>query len=128
MIDSVWKSYDCHCADPHVWEGIRDSGLELLSKRELELYRDLIPEDEDLQREWDAAVCDPEKYVALLIGQKNDDEQRAESDEENYHDTFDAEQTTQNYFLAYHQVRAHLRFIASRPADAKSYKRFQVSG
>ena len=47
---------------------------------------------------------DPEKYFALLIGQKNDDEQRAESNEENYHDPFEREKTTQNFFLAYHEV------------------------
>ena len=122
------KSYECHVADPHVWEGICESGLVLLAKRELRRYRDLIPDDEDLQDEWHAAVDDPEKYVSLLIGQKNDEEQRAESDEENYYDPFEAEQTTQNFFLAYHQVKAHLRFIASRPADSKAYKRFQVSG
>jgi hypothetical protein len=57
----------------------------------LRRYRDLIPDDEDLQNEWDAAVCDPEKYVSLLIGQKDDEEQRAESDEENYHEPFTAE-------------------------------------
>ena len=34
------------------------------------------------------------KYVSLLIGQKDDEEQQAESDEENYHDPFKAEQTT----------------------------------
>ena len=69
---------------------------------------------------------DPEKYVTLLVGQKNDDEQRAERDEENYHDPFDWEQTTQNYFLAYHEVRAHLQWVALRPAETESYKRFQV--
>jgi hypothetical protein len=73
-------------------------------------------------------VGDPLKYVSLLIGQKNDEEQQAESDEENYYDPFEAEQTTQNFFLAYHQVKAHLRFIASRPAKAEAYRRFQVSG
>ena len=122
------KSYECHEADPHVWEGIRESGLVLLVKRELHRYRDLIPDDEDLQDEWHAAVDDPEKYVSLLIGQKNDEEQRAEYDEENYHDPFEAEQTMQNFFLAYHQVKAHLRFIASRPAEAEAYRRFQLSG
>ena len=122
------KSYECHEADPHFWEGIRESGLVLLAKRELRRYRDLIPDDEDLQDEWHAAVDDPEKYVSLLIGQKNDEEKWAESDEENYHDPFEAEQTTQIFFLAYHQVKAHLRFIAPMPADAKAYKRFQVSG
>ena len=123
------KSYECHEADPHFWEGIRESGLVLLSKRELRRYRDLIPDDEDLQDVWHAAVDDPEKYVSQLIGQKNDEEQRAESDEENYHPPFEAEQTaTQNFFLAYHQVKAHLRYLASRPAEADSYRRFQVSG
>ena len=104
------------------------SGFALLTRRELDRYRDLIPDYEDLQDEWEAAVDDPEKYVTLLIGQKGDDEQRAESDEENYHDTSEAAQTTQNFFLAYHEVKAHLRFVASRPANAEAYKRFQVSG
>ena len=122
------KSYECHEADPHFWEGIRESGLVLLSKRELRRYRDLIPDNEDLQDARHAAVYDPEKYVSLFIGQKDDEEQRAESDEENYHPPFEAEQTTQNLFLAYHQVKAHLRFIASRPAKAEAYRRFQVSG
>ena len=67
------------------------AGLALLTRRELERYRDRIPEDEDLQDKWDAAMGDPEKYVSLLVGQKNDDEQRAESDEENWHNTFDSE-------------------------------------
>ena len=122
------SSYICHEADPHVWEDIRESGLALLAKRELCRYRDLLPDDEDLQDKWEAVVDDPQKYVSLLIGQKNDEEQRAESDEENYHDPFEAEQTTHNFFLAYHEVKAHLRYLASRPADAKAYKRFQVSG
>ena len=85
------KSYECHEADPHFWEGIRESGLVLLSKRELRRYRDLIPDNEDLQDARHAAVYDPEKYVSLFIGQKDDEEQRAESDEENYHGTNNAE-------------------------------------
>ena len=84
------------------------SGFALLTRLELDLYRDLIPDNADLQEEWEAAVDDPEKYVPLLIGQKTDDEQQAESDEENYHNPFEAEQTMQNFFLAYHEVMAHL--------------------
>ena len=70
---------------------------------------------------------DPAKYITLLIGQKDDEEQRAELDEENYHEPFEAEQTTQSYFLAYHEVKAHLEWVLSRPADSTAYKRFQVS-
>ena len=127
MIDCVSKSYECHEADPHIWNGIRESGLELLTTHELRRYRKLVPEDEDLQREWDAAVEYPPKYVGLLIGQKDDEEQRAEIDEENYYDPFEGEQAKQNYFLAYHQTKAHLRYIATRPAEAEVYRRFQVS-
>ena len=127
MINCVSKSYECHEADPHVWDGIRESGLELLTTRELRRYRRLVPEDEDRQREWDAAVEYPPKYVGLLIGQKDDEEQRAETDEENYYDPFEGEQAKQNYFLAYHQTKAHLRYIATRPAEAEVYRRFQVS-
>ena len=102
------------------------AGLALLTRRELDRYREFILEDKDLQDKWEAAMDDPEKYVSLLVGQKNDDEQRAESDEENYHDPFEAGQTTQNFFLAYHEVKAHLQFVASRSAEAEAYKRFQV--
>ena len=59
------------------------AGWALLSRHVLQRYRDLILEDEDRQNEWEAAVDDPEKYVSLLVGQKNDEEQRAERDEEN---------------------------------------------
>ena len=68
----------------------------------------------------------PEKYVTLLVGQCNDEEQQAATDEENHHDNFDWEQTTQNYFLAYHEVKAHVQWIASRPAKAEAYKWLQV--
>ena len=93
----------------------------------MKLYRKLIPEDEDLQDEWGAAINDPGKYVSLLVGQVDDEEQRAAKDEENYYDCSEFEQTTHNYFLSYHEVKAHLRWVASRPAEAEAYKRFQVS-
>ena len=121
------KSYECHEADPHVWNGIRESGLELLTENELIRYKRLVPEDEDLQREWDAAVDYPPKRVNLVIGQKDDEEQRAEINEENYYDPFEGEPDKQNYFLAYHQVKAHLRYLSTRPAEAEGYRRFQVS-
>ena len=127
MIDCVKKSYFCNEADPNHWEGIRVAGLRLLEESELELYREVIPEDEDLQDEWEAAIKDPGKYVSLLVGQIDDEEQRAANDEENYHDCSEWEETTHNYFLSYHEVKAHLRWVASRPAEAEAYKRFQVS-
>ena len=52
------------------------AGWALLSRHELQRYRDLIPEDEYLQDKWDAAKDGPEKYVSLLVWQKNDGEQR----------------------------------------------------
>ena len=102
------------------------AGLDLLTSSELVWYRTLIPDEEDLQDKWKQDIEDPEKYVSLLVGQKNDEEQQAESDEENYHDNSNWDQTTKNYFLAYHEVKAHLKWVASRPAEAKAYKRFQV--
>jgi hypothetical protein len=53
---------------------------------ELEQYCDLIPGDEDRQGEWDAVISDPTKYVSLVVGQLDDEEQRAETDKENYYD------------------------------------------
>ena len=84
------------------------SGIALLTIRDLEQYCDLIPDNEDLQNEWEAVVDDPAKYITLLIGQKDDEEQRAESEKENYHPLSEGEQMMQNFFLAYHEVKAHL--------------------
>ena len=71
------KSYLCNEADPDYWGGIRVSGLRLLEQSELDLYRELIPEDEDLQDEWFSAIDDPGKCVRLLVGQMDDEEQHA---------------------------------------------------
>ena len=71
------KSYLCHKADPNYWEGIQTSGKALLTDVELERYREFIPDDEDCQGEWDAVISDPTKYVSLLVGQLDDEEQRA---------------------------------------------------
>ena len=108
VIDCVKKSYLRNEADPDYWGGIRVAGLRLLEQSELELYRELIPGDKDRQNEWFSAIEDPGKYVTLLVGQMDDEEQRAEKDKENYHDCSKWEQTTQNYFLSYHEVKAHL--------------------
>ena len=58
MIDSVSKLYTCHEADPHMWYDIRMSGCALLASSDLDWYRDLVPDDKDLQDEWDAVVDD----------------------------------------------------------------------
>ena len=52
MIDCVEKLYLCHEADPHLWEGIQMAGLALLMRPELDWYRELIPDNEDLQDKW----------------------------------------------------------------------------
>ena len=64
------------------------AGWALLLRHELQRYRDLIPEDKDCQDKWDAAIHGPKKYVTLLVGQCNDEEQRADADEENCHNNF----------------------------------------
>ena len=59
------------------------AGLELLTRRGLEQYSELNPDKEYCQDEWDAALDDSGKYVTVLVGQCNNKEQRAESNEEN---------------------------------------------
>ena len=71
------KWYLCHETNPDVWGKIQLARLELLTRCELERYRELIPNKEDCQNEWDAALDDPGKYVTVLVGQCNDEEQRA---------------------------------------------------
>ena len=72
------------------------AGLCLLTCPESDQYRELIPEDKDLQNEWEAAIDDPKKYVSLMVGQLDDEEQRLEKDKENYHNPSKWERTTKN--------------------------------
>ncbi len=82
--------------------------------------------EEDLQDKWEAAVMHPGKYVNLLVGQRNNKNLRAESDKENHYDCGPWDWVTKNYFLAYHQVKAHARWVASRPDEEENLRRFQV--
>jgi hypothetical protein len=100
--------------------------LELQSERDLERYCDQFPNEKNCQDEWRAAITHKGKYVNPLVGQKNDEDVREENDEENYYDNESWEQVTKNYYLAYHQVKAHVRWLESRPDEAEHYNRFQV--
>ena len=43
-----------------------------------------------------------------------------------WHNSSALEQTSQNFFLAYHELKAHVQWLVSRPTEAVFYKRFQV--
>ena len=49
------------------------------------------------------------------------------ADEENYYDSSEWDQTTRNYFLAYHQVRAQALWLLLKHQEGEHYQRFQVS-
>jgi hypothetical protein len=72
----------------------------------LKCYRNEFPKEENLQEEWEAAVTNTGKYVNLLVGQPDNEGQRAETEEENYCDSLPWDQKTKNFFLAYYQVKA----------------------
>jgi hypothetical protein len=95
--------------------------LELLSLSDLEHYCSKFPNEEDCQEEWRVAVLHDSKYV-----KKTDKDIRVERDEENHYNSGPWDKVTKNYFLAYHQVKAHQRWFASRPNEAEHYCRFQV--
>ena len=73
VIDCVVKLYLCNEANPDVWRQVQLARLELLTRRELDRYRELIPDKENCQDKWDVALDDPVKYVTLLVGQCNND-------------------------------------------------------
>ncbi len=81
------KLNKCFETDPDNWRAINDWGLQLLLLPDLARYRRLLPMEEDLQDKWEAAVTHPGKYVDLLVGQSNDKDLRAESDEDNHSDS-----------------------------------------
>ncbi len=87
VIDCVVKSNKCFETDPDNWREVNDNGLKLLSLLDLKCYRNEFPKEENSQDEWEAAMTNLGKYVYLLVGQQNNEDQRAETDEENYYDS-----------------------------------------
>ena len=69
--------------NPDAWRAANGYGLQLLSLRELERYREKVPNEKNLQDEWRKTMTHPSKYVNLLVGQLNDKDLRSEIDEEN---------------------------------------------
>ena len=126
VIDCVAKSYECFETNPSDWRDINAQCLELLSESNLKRYCEQFPNEEDCQDEWRAAITYEGKYVNLLVGQKNDEDVREENDEDNHYGNEPWEQVTKNYYLAYHQVKAHARWLESRPDEAVHYNRFKV--
>ncbi len=60
--------------------------MQLLSLLDLKHYCNEFPNEENLQEEWEAAVTNHGKYVNLLVvGQRDDEDLRAETDEESYY-------------------------------------------
>ncbi len=120
------KLNKCFEMNPDAWRAANEYGLQLLLLRELERYREKVPDEKDLQDEWRKAVTHPGKYVNLLVGQLDDKDLMSEIDEENLYDSEPWDRVTKNFFLAYHQVKAQAHWFALRPNEAEHYKRFQV--
>jgi hypothetical protein len=71
-------------------------------------------------------VDHPGLGVSLLIGQLGDEDIRAMDDEENFYNTSLHDMMKKKYFLAYHQVQAHKRFLKETPEEVAHVQRFQV--
>ncbi len=94
--------------NPDAWRAANGYGLQLLLLRELERYREKVPDEKDLQDERRKAMTHPGKYVNLLVGQLDDKDLRLEIDKENLCNNEPWDWVTKNFFLAYHQVKAQL--------------------
>ncbi len=113
------KSFKCFETNQDKWRAVNRDGLKLLAEKDLERYRKKFPNEEDIQEDWLAVIRLPGKYANLLVRQQTDEDLREELDEENYYDDEEWDQFHKNYFLAYHQVKAHARWCASRPDEAE---------
>ena len=126
VIDCMVKSYTCYEMDPIDREMIRDACKDILTLNGLEQYQELVDDEEDLQVQWEAAVEHPELGVSLLLGQLDDEDLRAIDEEENWHDTGNYDETKKKFFLAYHQVQAHRRYLEENPDEVAHFRRFQL--
>ena len=126
VIECMQKSYKCYEMNPYVWGDVNEKGLKLLAEKDLEQYQENYPNEENRQEEWSAVIRLPGMYINLLVGQQTDEDLREETDEENHYDEEEWDMIRKNYFLAYHQAKAHARWCATRPEEAEHLDRFRV--
>ena len=112
--------------DPFDWGSIREACQELLTPKVLEEYQQLFDDEEDLQMEWEAAVEHPALGVSPLIGQLDDEDLWARNNKDNFHNTSLHDMIKKKFFIAYHQVEAHKRFLKENPEEVAHFQRFQV--
>ena len=67
----------------------------------------------------------PRECVQLLVGQLGEDDLRAMKDKENHYGTSSDDWKRKRYFLSYHQVDAHMRYLEENPDEVVHFKRFQ---
>ncbi len=118
--------FKCFETNQDEWRAVNRDGLKLLAEKDLKQYLKKFPNEEDIQEDWSAVIRLPGKYINLLVGQQTNEDIRKEMDEENYYDDDEWDQVHKNYFLAYHQAKAHAHWCASRPDEAEHLNRFQV--
>jgi hypothetical protein len=118
----IVKSNKCFETDPDAWRDVNEDGLQLLSLLDLKRYRNKFLDEKNLQDKWEAAMTNPDKYVNLLVGQRDDEDLWAETDKENHYDSSLWDQKTKNFCLAYHQVKAQAHWFASKPNEAEHYE------
>jgi len=94
-------------------------------RRGLERYSECIPNKEDCQDKCVVALDDPGKYVTVLVGQCNMRCSGQHWMNRIWHNSSALEQTTQNCFLVYHELKAHVQWLVSKPAEAVSIKGFR---
>jgi hypothetical protein len=122
----VEKSNKCFETNLDAWRAAYGYGLQLLLLHKLERFREKVPDEKDLQDEWRKAMTHPGNYVNLLVEELDDKDLRLDIDEENFYNSEPWDWVTKNFFLAYHQVKAQVRWFALRPDKAEHYKRFQA--
>ena len=109
-----------------MWRDVNEKGLKLLAEKDLDRYRKNFPKEENMQDDWSAVIRLPGKHVNLLVRQQTDEDLREQADKENHYNDEEWDMTVNNYFLAYHQAKAHARWCATRPEEAEHFNRFRV--
>ena len=102
------------------------AGLETLMRRGLERYSEFISDEEDFQDEWVAPWMTLGSMWPYRLGSAIMRCIGQHWMNRIWHDSSALEQTSQIYFLVYHELKAHVQWLVSRPAEVVISKRFQV--
>jgi hypothetical protein len=129
-ICAAHTKYESNLVD---WQQVVEIGRHLLTMQDMERFEEMCKDgllglgDYGLFEDWSDINRSRGGYIRIRDGLILVGEIQEMNDEENFYNNGPYQAHVRGFFLAYHQVVAHHRWLLFRPTDLERHREFEVS-